>query len=200
MKRSSDGEGRSIPKRNKGTFIITNENRWQKIGNDDYYVYCGGQVNEADKERIVRVKIAEGVDCINNSPFGDDGTFENCRLLEDIEFLSPPTSSSSTLTCICTRSFYNCSLLMTINIPSTVMVIGVSAFENCTSLANVTLPRSLDIIMEKMFAHCRNLSSIVLPENCQEIHPDAFSGCSSLKSIIFPDSLLVIGSQVRVSF
>ena len=71
------------------------------------------------------------------------------------------------------QSFYNCSNLTSIGIPSSVTTIGGDAFESCTSLTSITIP-----------------------EGVTKIDYRAFYGCSSLVTINIPNSIITVGHSL----
>ncbi len=57
-------------------------------------------------------------------------------------------------------SFYNCSSLTSIEIPTSLTSIGEYAFYNCSSLTSIEIPTSLTSIGEYAFCNCSSLTSI----------------------------------------
>lgn len=80
-------------------------------------------------------------------------------------------------------TFYNCTSLTSVNIPSSVTEILRGAFEGCTSLASVNIPSSMTKIERLVFADCNSLTSIKIPSSVTVIDEYAFYGCKGLKSI-----------------
>lgn len=84
----------------------------------------------------------------------------------------------------------------------TLPVIGISnisggpAFANCSNLISVSIPNSVIKIGADSFSGCSNLSSIIIPNSVTTIEHRAFSGCSSLSSISIPNSVTAIGDRI----
>ena len=110
----------------------------------------------------------------------DISCFYNCFNLTNITF-----EEESKLTIIGNYSFYGCSKLETISIPSSVSEIGNNAFYNCSNLENITFGEesNLTIIGNYSFSNCNNLETIELPHQLKEISSYSFEGCNKLKSI-----------------
>ena len=91
----------------------------------------------------------------------------------------------SKLTIIGESSFYGCSNLWSISIPSSVLEIGNKAFYKCLNLENITFEEesNLTIIGDSSFYGCSNLITIELPHQLKEISSHSFEGCNKLKSI-----------------
>lgn len=82
------------------------------------------------------------------------GVFSSCDDLVTVDL-----SSSTGLTEIMERTFYNCSALETVLLPSTIEEIGSNAFYGCSSLKSLTLPASVTSIYDNAFDR---VSSITL--------------------------------------
>lgn len=74
----------------------------------------------------------------------DKGVFRKCRLLSDVEL-------SDGLQRISAHAFKNCSSLVRIMTPSTVVEIGVQAFMDCSLLVEVELCVGLKQILQRAF-------------------------------------------------
>ena len=79
-------------------------------------------------------------------------------------------------------SFYECTSLMSINIPSSVTSIGERALDGCASLTSATFAENsqLESIGYRGFCGCSSLTSIVIPNSVTSIGYDAFWYCTSL--------------------
>lgn len=93
-------------------------------------------------------------------------------------------------------TFYNCTSLSSVNIPSSVTRIGKSAFEGCTSLTSVDIPSSVTEINLRVFKGCTSLTIVDIPSSVTRIGESAFEGCSSLKSVNIPSNVTEINLDV----
>ena len=93
------------------------------------------------------------------------------------------------------KSFYDCSGLTSVNIPSSVTKIRACAFEGCSGLTNVTIPSSVTEIGWGAFEGCSGLTSVNIPSSVTEIGQSAFEGCSGLTSVNIPSSVTEIGQS-----
>ena len=124
-----------------------------------------------------------------------------------------------------TQSFYGCTRLTTVTIPSGVAEIG-SAFDNCSGLTTIkvsennnslyaesnciirtsdkvltfgcrssSIPDCIKGIGDYAFAGCAGLTSISIPFGVQFIGKSAFSQCYNLRMVIIPDSVQAIGDM-----
>lgn len=73
-------------------------------------------------------------------------------------------------------------------IPAGTMYIKEGAFINCSKLVSVTLPDTVLEIRDHAFCGCKNLASIELPASVRLIAPSAFNGCTSLASVVISSS------------
>ena len=119
-------------------------------------------------------------------------TFYNCSSLTSVNIPSSVTSIGS-------YAFLQCSSLTSVNIPSSVTEIGSDAFKDCRSLTSVNIPSSVTVIGDRVFVACSSLTSVNIPSSVTEIGSGAFSGCSSLTSVNIPSSVTVIGDRAFVA-
>lgn len=75
------------------------------------------------------------------------------------------------------------------------MNIGPHAFYECTALISVALPNTLITIGNEAFSDCTALTGILLPDNLTSIGENAFYGCDGLTSVTLPSSLTSIGNR-----
>ena len=97
------------------------------------------------------------------------------------------------MTSIDDRTFYQCTSLTSVEIPSSVTSIGNSAFYECTGLTSITIPNSVTSIGSWTFYYCTNLTSIEIPSSVTSIGIAAFYYCTSLSTITIPNSVTSIG-------
>ncbi|MEY8427500.1 leucine-rich repeat domain-containing protein [Lachnospiraceae bacterium 46-15] len=90
------------------------------------------------------------------------------------------------------RAFYDCTSLISIEMPDSVREIGEEAFLNCTSLTSIEMSDGVTKIGKDAFCNCTSLTSIEIPNGVREIGEGAFDNCTSLTSIEIPDSVTKI--------
>ena len=91
------------------------------------------------------------------------------------------------------RAFLQCTDIVSVDIPDSVLDIQSLAFCECKSLKRVVLPSGIEKIPEAVLA-CSGLASVDIPDGVVEIGENAFRDCKSLKSITIPDTVVKIGS------
>ncbi|PWM00115.1 MAG: hypothetical protein DBY04_01130 [Clostridiales bacterium] len=120
-------------------------------------------------------------------------------------------------------AFWECSNLMSIEIPSSVTSIGSSAFYNCsnlkyneydnglylgndqnpylalvytkaTDITSCLIHEQTKVIAGGAFSNCNSLTSIEIPLSVTSIGSNAFAGCERLTSIEIPSSVTSIGN------
>ena len=91
-------------------------------------------------------------------------------------------------------TFYGCSVLTSLTLPSGLTEIGEGAFAACSGLTSLTLPSGVTSIGNHAFYACSGLTSITLPSGVTEIGSSAFDGCSGLTSITLPSGVTEIGA------
>ena len=62
-------------------------------------------------------------------------------------------------------AFANCSSILYINLPSSLVLISGNAFYNCTSLISITIPASVGYIDETAFTNCTSLKGIEISDD-----------------------------------
>ena len=126
----------------------------------------------------------------------EDGTLEITGYYgSDTEIVIPAEIDGKTVTSIGYRTFYGCSSLTSIEIPSGVTSIGYSAFSGCSSLTSIEIPSGVTSIGDGAFYGCRGLTSIELPAGIAYIGDDMFFDCSRLTSIELSSGITSIGKN-----
>lgn len=138
---------------------------------------------------------------ISYSAQGDKGLFKNCTKLSNVVLNGLITiNRQNRSTTETDKTFYNCTSLVTINLPNLNSIEGIynqgnlSTFENCSKLKNVYLPKLNTIrntyngnMLIRIFANCKSLEFIELP-NLVSINGinNMFDGCENLIAASFP--------------
>ena len=117
-----------------------------------------------------------------------DNAFYQCTSVVSVQI-------PNTVTTIGAKAFYGCNKLTTIQLPITTEELGESAFNGCLTLQSITLPTNITIIRKNLFQGCSNLSSVTFGQNTSAIEDDAFNGCSKLVSLSLPSQVQTIGSR-----
>ena len=113
-------------------------------------------------------------------------SFYGCSSLTSITIPSSVTS----LDRLC---FSGCSSLTSINIPSSVTSLGRSCFSGCSSLTSITIPSSVTSLGEYCFDSCSGLTSVSIPSSVTSLGECCFYGCSRLSSVTIPSSVTSLG-------
>ena len=71
------------------------------------------------------------------------------------------------------------------NVHENTKIIGDNAFANCTSMINITIPGSVVSIGKGAFSICSSMASITIPDSVNSIGAYAFDSCSGLKDIYY---------------
>ena len=91
-------------------------------------------------------------------------------------------------------TFYGCSVLTSLTLPSGLTEIGEGAFAACSGLTSLTLPSGVTSIGNHAFYACSGLTSITLPSGVTSIGNHAFDGCTGLTSLTLPSGVTEIGA------
>ena len=111
----------------------------------------------------------------------------------DTEYVIPAEIDGKKVMQIRERAFFECTSLVNIKIPDSVVYIGANAFARCTSLENIVLPNSLTYIGRGAFSYCTSLTKVELPDGVTNIGDSAFYNCNSITSIVIPENVETIG-------
>ena len=122
----------------------------------------------------------------------EDASFKDCIGLTLVD-----ASRSKHLTSFGEESFYNCSSMREIKLPSSLETIGKAAFYRCVALTNINFPSNLTTFGVSVFSGCSSLEGVDLSicTKLLEIPYSVFYGCKKLKSIKLPSSLTLIGAS-----
>ena len=89
---------------------------------------------------------------------------------------------------ICEDAFRDCTKLLKIHIPDSVIILGERAFYNCERLEKVRLSENLVTVGKQAFAGCSSLQTIAVPSSVKELTADVFEGDTSLLRVTIPES------------
>lgn len=178
----------------EGSVAAYQDSNW-----NDYFegkiMEIGESVEPLEEGDTFTAPTAEGVDMLfmvtgDNTVmtcYDDDNDIACVQLSEGQTSITIPETviyggNEYTVTMIGNYSFYECSSLGSVTIPSTVTVIGESAFEECEDLTSVNISEGVTVIGEYAFFGI-GLTSINIPSSVESIEEDAFSYCPNLSSI-----------------
>lgn len=91
-------------------------------------------------------------------------------------------------------AFEGCTLLQTINFPSSLKTIGDCAFQECVSLSEALLPEGLSELGQNAFYKCSGLKFINIPSTLPYLNRSVFCDCPSITSVVIPDGVKEIAS------
>lgn len=111
--------------------------------------------------------------------------FEEHRYTGGSELTVPDTIAGQPVRALSEDCFADCTELVTVHLPDTLIAIGESAFSGCTSLRGISVPESVESIGENAFFGCSALEAISIPSTLYVIGEDAFDGCDYLHYIFY---------------
>lgn len=110
-----------------------------------------------------------------------DGTFENNSKITKVVI-------PSSVQILGKRVFAKCTALTEVVFDdvSSLQEIPVNTFYECTALRSITIPSSVRKIGEYAFYHCSSIDELVVPATVKSIGKAAFAGMTSLNKITLP--------------
>jgi hypothetical protein len=164
-------------------------------GDNNIFVYTGGQVPQHLRRIITHARIDTSVEEI------DERAFINCRKLRCVEMHGGIRKIEKRAFVRCqslrriilpgvriieTEAFYLCSNLKDVEFGNELEIIGKQAFSCCGSLRHLIF-YTVSTIELCAFANCEELRSVTLPgEGLESIKGRAFAECPSLRRIAIP--------------
>ena len=83
-------------------------------------------------------------------------------------------------------AFKDCTALVTINMPSSIVSIGNSAFYGCSGLKEIVIPENVTNMEGFTFGHCTSLLTVTFPKTLISM-PMAFDDCPNIESVYIKD-------------
>ena len=90
------------------------------------------------------------------------------------------------VTSIGENAFKNCTALVKINMPSSIISIGNSAFYGCSGLKEIVIPDNVTIMEGFTFGHCTSLTTVTFPSTLTSMYM-AFDDCPNIESVYIKD-------------
>ena len=84
-----------------------------------------------------------------------------------------------TVNAIMPYAFSDCTELVSVTLPNTIVSIGEGTFFNCIRLLSVIIPNTVTFVGKYAFYGCRSLTAVSVPK-VVNIHEKAFEGCDNL--------------------
>ena len=141
-----------------------------------------------------------------------NGSFANCKALDNVTFLNKTLSGGSSMFSGCTSlkeivlpenmetiessMFGGCISLEKVTFPKNVKKLGDSAFYDCTALTEITIPDTVTEIWNSVFSGCTGLKKVKISENAKVVNTYAFYECTGIEEIVIPDSVETMGNAV----
>ena len=112
----------------------------------------------------------------------------------DTDIIIPSTYNGKPVIEIYENAFKDCTNIISVSIPSSVVTIGTEAFSGCISLETVSITEGLTGIQSKAFYNCDSLKQINIPNSIENISKDSFEDCDNLKYNEFNNGIY-LGNQ-----
>jgi hypothetical protein len=100
---------------------------------------------------------------------GDTYKCSGIGTVTDSHIIILPMVDRIEVTSIDDSAFFNCTSIISIEIPNTVTSIGKWAFHNCKSLTSIYIPDSVITMGEQPFWNCESIKHIFIPRNVTDI-------------------------------
>lgn len=165
---------------------VTPKTEQQVITGDDGYTLTSVTVEAVTKDidsNIQSGNIKSGV-----SILGVEGVLEGNKLPEILNKTVTSLTAGDLIgvTQIPNYAFQDCTNLVSLELPSTIVSIGEYAFDGCNNIeSDINLPNQLESIESYAFRDCSKLTSISLPSSLTSIESYAFQNCRGLTSVDF---------------
>ena len=82
-------------------------------------------------------------------------------------------------------AFSNCSSLVSVSIPDTIINVGGYTFSGCSNLITIEMGKNVEKISDRTFYLCDKLTSIVISDSIKNIGDGAFKYCANLTDIYY---------------
>ena len=106
----------------------------------------------------------------------------NDEWVPDGELRIPSTLGGYPVTRIGENAFRDCTALVKVAIPESIVLIGNYAFRNCSGIKTLSIPESVKAIGRHPFENS-SLTALALPESLQTLDGNPMAGCSTVLSV-----------------
>ena len=107
---------------------------------------------------------------------------ESFAWIPDGELRIPSTLGGYPVTRIGENAFLNCSALVKVSIPESVMTIGNYAFRNCSGIKSLTFPENVKSIGYHAFEGS-SLTALELPDSLRALDGNPMAGCDTMLNV-----------------
>ncbi|MFA6867043.1 MAG: leucine-rich repeat protein, partial [Clostridia bacterium] len=162
-----------------------------------------GQIHWLDSESFDGSKCSATLTYIANDVFSKTKyytEYHNVDLLILGKVLLRYLNTASTLNLVnekiqtIAKGAFKASKIVSIILPSTLLVIGDEAFSSCDKLTSIEIPSNVTKIGERAFLNCQALVTITYAgEKLVSMGSQIFSGCYHIKNMMIPYSVTEIG-------
>ena len=142
-------------------------------------------------EVLDSIEMPSSLKTVGSYAFRDSGLYKNSGgvvyadkwVVDYTEGINSSVAVKEGTVGIANYAFYNCSTLVSIQMPDSIKTVGRAAFYDCSSLASVKLPDTLEVIEDYTFYRCKSLQLFSLPPMLTSIGRSAFYKCATASSV-----------------
>ena len=162
-----------------------------KIIGDYAFSECDGLKEFVIPDTVTTIKTRAFSECTNLEKItvGANITEIPTRFVQKCTNLKTVIFKSKKIKTFKEYSFYGCTSLESITIPSSVDTLEADTFKDCTSLSNIKLNEGLKTLGNYVFIDCRALKEITIPSSVVIFGSLVFDNCRNLEKIILKSSI-----------
>lgn len=143
------------------------------------YCYQNFDVNKDGKVSPVEAEAVRNINIWRMDIYSIKG-IEYFKILETLDAAETPLTNVdlSLNNKLIDFSFYTCSELESVILPSNITSIDGNTFKECISLTSITIPDGVTSIGSWAFSRCVSLTNVTIGNSVTKIGEGAFNGCS----------------------